>query len=91
MSARGAESARFEPAGDFLGRNVGDVRLAAVELLDLCRVDIEPDCVEAGPDVGIQQRQADVAEADHADDRFVVANFLGELCGGVGGDGRHGH
>ena len=53
-------------ARDLLRRHVGDVRLAAVDRVDLPGVEIDADGLEAGARELDGERQADVAEPDDA-------------------------
>ena len=62
-----------------LRRNVLDVALPGIQLLDLGRVDVEAQRLQAGGDERVDQRQADVPQADDADDGL----FLIELLKGV--------
>jgi len=48
------------------GRHVGDVRHAVADRLDLAGVEVDPGGVEAGFGEFYRERQADVAQADHA-------------------------
>ena len=70
--------ARSRPAGDELrdlgGRHVGDVRRARVDRVDLPRVEVDADGVEAGARELDGERQTDVAEADDADAGAVRVN-----------------
>ena len=83
---------------DEAGAEVLEVVLAAAERVDLAGVLVEADAREAGGVEGGQQGQADVAEADHADDGGALFDPRPQLVGGsvrVGGGGgtrgrRHG-
>ena len=77
---------RLEPSGQHLRgsirRDVADVALAAPELLDLDRVDVEAEDRESACRERARQWQADVPEADDADDGLMFLD-LG-LQGGSG-------
>ncbi len=57
---------------------MADVSLAAVQHLGLLHVDVEAEDGKAGVFEEKDQRQADVAEADHADPRGARANRIEE-------------
>jgi hypothetical protein len=62
---------RLQPSGphelgDFGRLHVRDVRRAAVYRIDLARVDVDADRIEAGASQLHGERQADVAETDDA-------------------------
>ncbi len=64
-----------------VGIEVFDVAVAAVDLVDLDGIGVEADHTEALFGEGEGERQADVAEADDADDGSVIGDFLLELLG----------
>jgi hypothetical protein len=61
------------------GVEVLDVALAAVQLVDLHGVGVEAEDAEALLGEGEGERQADVAEADDADERASVFDLLVQL------------
>jgi hypothetical protein len=65
---------------DVGGRNVGDVRLAAVDGRDLRGVEIDPDDVETCTGQFDGEREADVAESDHAGARRAARDAFEEVC-----------
>ena len=67
MSAVGTNRRVSMPIGDPARRDVADVAFAGQEPLDLRLVDVEAHRAEAGLDEGLDQRHADIAQADHAD------------------------
>ncbi|MNT22097.1 hypothetical protein D3C72_1574690 [compost metagenome] len=63
---------------------LGDVlyiALPRIELVDLQRIDIDAEHAEADSTVAKHQWQADVAEADDADDGFPVLDATDEIFG----------
>jgi hypothetical protein len=63
---RGGLEAALERLGDAFGGHRADVAAALAERLDLRRVDVEADRAEAGLGEAAHERQAHVAQADHA-------------------------
>jgi hypothetical protein len=65
---RGLRAAADERRPHPLVGDVADVARAAAELLGAVEIDVEADDVEAGLGEDQRDRQADVAQTDHADD-----------------------
>ncbi len=68
----------FPPLGDDLRVDVLDVAGAGVERVDFSLVDVEAERAEPGGDEGVDKRQADVAQPDHADESRLIANGVFE-------------
>jgi hypothetical protein len=65
--------------GDSLVADVLEVRPAGHQGVDLLRVDVETDDVEAGPAEGLGEGQAHVAEPDDADRGLAILNPLRQI------------
>jgi hypothetical protein len=79
----GKVGGRLEAAGagalDVGGADMLDVADAGVELADLARVDVDPQHLEPDLRIAQGQRQADIAEADDADDRAAVLELRDQV------------
>ncbi len=62
-----AQASRRHELGDFRRLDVGNVGRAAIDRIDLARVEVDAGGVEAGARELDGERQADIAEADDAD------------------------
>ena len=55
--------------------DVGDVAFALIERRSFLDVDVKSDGFESGRDVGVDQRQSDVSQSNHADFGVVVVSM----------------
>ena len=68
---------------DVARRHVRNVRLAAVDGGDLSAVQIDADRGKPGAGEFDRQRQADVAQSDHADARVAIREFTFQCRGQI--------
>ena len=77
-SVGGREEAGARGGGDARGVEVLDVPLAAADGGHLLGVDVEAEDLEPALGEGEREREADVAEADDADERLAPSDALGQ-------------
>ena len=88
----GAEFAGLVKRCDLGRRYISDVRLAAVDGVDLSGVEVDTSGVKPGAGELDGERQTDVAEADDANPGGAVSEFVEQGSDGASGrDGRFGH
>ena len=66
----------LDPTGDDVGGNVFDVTLTDRECVDFGLIDVEAEAAESSRGECVDQRQADVPQADHTDDGRLPGDFL---------------